>query len=808
MRLFVNIMKIFFHYGFTVIVGLFVGAGCQTASHSQAATSALPSGQASKATTSIPSIEATETMGVLDRSPEGPSSAFLSGHLLLLDQAVEQAIQKGKLPGGVIWFQHQGKRYHRAYGQRSVAPRDEVMTEDTIFDAASLTKVIATTPSIMKLVEKNQMDLDAPVAKYLPAFAAKQKENVTIRHLMTHTSGLRPGLSLREPWKGIPEAIRRACDESLISPPGTQFKYSDINFILLGEIVSRVSGKPLHQFASEEIFQPLKMGHTRFLPPDEWIEKIAPTTKLKDSYLRGVVHDPTSRRMGGVAGHAGLFTCAADLARFAQMMLGQGMLEGVRLFRPETISLMTRIQSPKGLSEKRGLGWDIDSPYSSPRGYHFPIGSYGHTGWTGTSIWIVPQTDTFLLFLSNRNHPTEDGSVVALRRTLATIAANSVSESFSDAGQLVLNGIDVLKEQGFRRLRGLKTGLITNHTGHDRFRTSTIDLLHTSKNVQLEKLFSPEHGIRGKLDGKIEDGVDTQTGLKILSLYGEHRQPQASDLDGLDALVFDIQDIGCRFYTYISTMGLAMEAASKAGLKFIVLDRANPINGIDVEGPVLQGETDFVGFHSIPVRHGMTVGELALMFMHEKGLDLDLEIIPVSGWKRQAYFDSTGQPWTSPSPNMRNLKEAILYPGIGILEFTPLSVGRGTDTPFEVVGAPFIRDLEFAEALNALGIEGVAFTPIQFTPSASVFKNEICQGVYISVRDRSLVHPVEIGVQIARTLHALYPESWDTKNLNRLLRDEPTQSHILSGSELDVIESGWNKNLNLFIERRSAFLLY
>lgn len=785
------------HYWLISALCLICGAGCQSTSQSQDAPVQATVSQSGVVSDTKTVSEKTKTV-----------HSFLPGHLKRLDHAVEQAIQEGKLPGGVIWLQHEDAIYTRTYGSRSVAPHREAMTADSIFDAASLTKVIATTPAIMKLVETGRIDVDASVTQYLPAFGAHEKGSVTIRHLMTHTSGLRPGLSLRDPWTGVEEAVRRACDEKLVTPPGTKFKYSDINYILLGEIVHRVSGVPLDQFAFEQIFEPLGMKHTRFLPPSDWLPRIAPTTKLNDAYIRGIVHDPTSRRMGGVAGHAGLFTCTEDLAIFARMMLGNGVVDGVRVFQPETVERMASVQSPPEANAKRGLGWDIDSPYSSPRGYHFPMGSYGHTGWTGTSIWIVPQTNTFLIFLSNRNHPTEDGTVVALRRTLATIAAEAIPGYVDDVDSPSLNGIDVLEAEGFRSLRRLKVGLITNHTGHNRNRQSTIDLLHNSESVELIKLFSPEHGIRGKLDGKVEDGVDSKTGLPILSLYGEHRKPQASDLEGLDALVFDIQDIGCRFYTYISTMGLAMEAAAEAGIKFFVLDRINPINARDVEGPVLVGETDFVGYHTIPIRHGMTVGELALMFQKERELDLDLRIVPVRHWKRSTSFDQSRQPWTSPSPNMRNLKEAFLYPGIGILETTNLSVGRGTDTPFEVIGAPFISDLELAEALNDLSIPGVAFSPIQFIPDASVFKNETCQGIYISILDRSKVKPVELGIQIARTLHKFYPDAWKTDHLNRLLKHASSLQGINTDADQESIVETWAHDLNTFLERRAGYLLY
>jgi len=740
---------------------------------------------------------------------EVAAKAFLPGHLIRMDRAVEQAIKQHKLPGGVLWFQHGDQVYRQAYGHRSLKPQPEAMTEDTLFDAASLTKVIATAPSIMKLVESGDLELEAPVARYLPDFGAHGKEGITVRQLMTHTSGLLPGLSLSQPWSGVETAFKLACDQTLQSQPDTQFKYSDINYIVLGVLVERVSGKPLDEYASEMIFEPLSMDHTRFLPPKAWHQRVAPTTEVDGRYLRGVVHDPTSRRMGGVAGHAGLFTCTTDLARFARMMLGEGSLEGVTVFKPATIALMTAIHTPSSMEAKRALGWDVDTAYSSPRGYHFPMGSYGHTGWTGTSIWLVPQTHTFLIFLSNRNHPTEDGSVVALRRTLATIAAESIPQ-YGDEGndQPVFNGVDQAAHEGWARLRGMKVGLITNHTGQTRQRETTIDLIHHSDRVNLISLFSPEHGIRGELDEKVADGVDARTHLPIHSLYGEHRQPLPEQLEGLDALVFDIQDIGSRYYTYISTMGLAMEAAAKAGIAFIVLDRINPIGGSQVAGPVLIGERDFVGFHDIPIRHGMTVGELALLFMAEKKLDLDLRIIPMRHWRREDSFESTGLPWTPPSPNMRNPKQALLYPGVGILETTNLSVGRGTDTPFEIIGAPYIHDRDLAAALNALKMPGVAFTPIVFTPTASIFKETPCQGVYISITDRDEVQPVRLGVQLALTLQQLYPDQWETKGLNRLLRHVPTRDGIEQGLPMDAVIDSWEADLKAFGSRRAKVLLY
>jgi CubicO group peptidase (beta-lactamase class C family) len=351
---------------------------------------------------------------------------FRPEKLAEMDAAINAAIANHQCPGGVLWLEHDGVAYHKAFGNRALVPAPEAMTEDTIFDAASLTKVIATTPAVMLLIERGQVGLDAPVRTYLPEFTVGGKEFITVRELLTHTSGLPPDIETKSGWLGQGIAIQKACAEKLQSKPGTVFKYSDINFFLLGEIVQRVSKMPLEVFVQREIFGPLKMPDTGYLPPPEKLFRIAPTEVVNGKPWRGVVHDPTARHMGGVAGHAGLFTTAPDLARYARMLLNLGELDGVRLFKPETVKLMTSVQTPPEISAKRGLGWDIASPFSGPRGEIFPIGSYGHTGWTGGSLWIDPQSKTFVIFLSNRNHPTEAGSVIALRHQLGTLAAEAV----------------------------------------------------------------------------------------------------------------------------------------------------------------------------------------------------------------------------------------------------------------------------------------------------------------------------------------------------------------------------------------------
>jgi uncharacterized protein YbbC (DUF1343 family)/CubicO group peptidase (beta-lactamase class C family) len=742
-----------------------------------------------------------------------------------IESAVRLAIADGRLPGGVVWIEHKGEHYAKSLGERAVEPQREAMTEDTIFDAASLTKVIATLPCIMKLIEQGRIELDAPVQRYLPEFTGENKEQVTVRHLLTHTSGNKSGISTA----GISTyeaGIARACANPLGDPPGKLIRYSDINFILLGEIVRRVGGKPLNEFAAAEIFTPLGMRDSSFVPAATLRSRIAPTTRTTE---RGVVHDPTSRAMGGVTGHAGLFTTAADLARFARMMLAGGTLDGAQVLKPETVKLMTTVQTADTISGRRGLGWDIDTGYSGPRGKWFPIGSYGHTGWTGTSLWIDPFSQSFAIFVSNRNHPTEAGNVLPLRHTLGTLAAEAVRGfnfafvpgALSDRNRPsnatasiparpveVLNGIDVLVRDKFAPLRGLRVGLITNHTGIDRKRRRTVDILAKAEGVTLAALFSPEHGIAGKLDEKVGDTRDEKTGLTVFSLYGEGRAPKPEQLAGIDALVYDIQDIGCRFYTYSSTLGECIAAAGKAKLKFFVLDRINPIGGVLVEGPVRDGASSFVAWHDVPVRHGLTLGEFARMVNDERQLGTDLTVIPCEGWTRDLWFDDTNLPWVNPSPNMRSLVAAALYPGIGLLEFCNISVGRGTDRPFEILGAPYIDDQRFAARLVEADIPGVRFVPVRFTPTSSVFAGKECGGVQIEVFNPRAIESVSLGMQIALALQHLYPKEWKPERLTKLLVHPATQEAIIAEKALTTFTPAWLPAREAYAQRRVKYLLY
>ena len=766
---------------------------------------------------------------------------FDAARLARIDELVAEAIEAGELPGAVVLVgRGDDVVYHKAFGDRARVPAREPMTLDTIFDLASLTKVVATTTSIMQLVEAGDIRLTDRVAAFIPEFARYGKEDVTVRHLLTHTSGLRPDLDLADEFNGYDVAIHRATEEVLLAPPGERFVYSDINFFLLGEIVTRVSSLPLDRYVRERIFEPLGMRDTMFNPPEALVPRIAPTERCPPlgwpcdgpdaSMLRGTVHDPTARRMAGVAGHAGLFSTATDLARFCRMLLGGGAVDGARVMSPLTIVKMTTVATPAHERNRRGLGWDIDSVFASNRGELLPIGSFGHTGFTGTSLWLDPATGAYVVFLSNRVHPNGTGDVVALRARVATVVAASLVGLPADIGRVagstgadfggsgsrpaatpapVMTGIDRLEAAGFEMLKGKRVGLLTNHTGLARDGQPTVDLLHQAEGVELVALFSPEHGIRGVMDSAVVSGVDERTGVPIHSLYGETRRPAAGTIADLDIIVVDLQGIGTRFYTYMTTMAYVMEAAAAQAVPVVVLDRPNPIGGAAIEGPVPDEEAlGFTGYFRMPIRHGMTLGELARLFNGEKEIGADLTVVEMTGWTRDAWFDRTGVPWVNPSPNLRNLNQAALYPGIGAIEGTNVSVGRGTDTPFEQFGAPWIDGVALAEHLNARGLAGIRFYPVVFTPESSKHAGERCGGVYMIVTARDALRPVRVGLEVASALHRLYGDEFEIDAAARLFGARATLERAKNGDAPAAIARSWVAGEAAWRRLRAPYLLY
>jgi len=756
----------------------------------------------------------------------------------VVDSIIERSIAEGTIPGAVLVVGHDGAViYRKAYGNRALEPRREAMTLDTIFDLASLTKVISTTTAVMQLFEQGKVRLNDPVAKYLPEFAQNGKEDITVRQLLTHYSGLAPDLDLKTPWLGKETAYRMASAETPAQAPGSQFTYSDINFVVLGALVERVSGEALDAYTARHSFAPLKMTHTRYTPPAAWRAKIAPTQYDENEHmLRGVVHDPTARRMGGVAGHAGLFSTADDLAKFAQALLdgGGGILSAV------TVKKMTQPEQPPASPVLRGFGWDIDSPFSSNRGDLLPVGSFGHTGFTGTSMWIDPSTRTYIILLTNAVHPRGKGNAIALRSKVATEVAAALNLGPSEKAALqwesvtgyneaqsaarrmgarngaVNTGIDVLEEHGFDVLKAAsgkkRIGLVTNQTGVDSAGKRTVDVLASAPGVSLDAIFSPEHGVTGTLDTTdINNSKDGATGVPVYSVYGATdvaRRPPMDVLKNLDAVVFDIQDAGARFYTYETTLGYFLEAA-KAGIELIVLDRPNPITGSFVQGPTTDsGRESFTNYWTVPVRHGMTMGELAKMFNAERAINAKLTVVPMEGWQRGDWFDSTGIEWVNPSPNLRSVTEAALYPGVALIEGANVSVGRGTDTPFEVVGAPWVKSKELASYLNARGIPGVRFVPVTFTPTASAYSGQACQGVSMVLTDRNGFDAPELGIELAAALHKLYGVDFKIERMAALLANQGVYDALVAGQDPRRIAADWQESVNEFMGVRKKYLIY
>jgi uncharacterized protein YbbC (DUF1343 family) len=548
--------------------------------------------------------------------------------------------------------------------------------------------------------------------------------------------------------------------------------------------------------------------------------------------LRGVVHDPRSRRMGGVAGHAGLFSTADDLAKFAQ-----ALLDGSPVLSQLAIHKMTSPEQAANMPAIRGFGWDIDSPFSSNRGELLPVGSFGHTGFTGTSIWIDSTTRTYIILLTNSVHPRGQGNVISLRTRVATAVAAAIplttdeqeamrlktltgyNESMTaqhhidDRNGSVLTGIDVLESQDFAILKGKRVGVVTNQTGVDSSGRRTIDLLAHAPGVQLTAIFSPEHGVTGEVDTThIGNSRDAATGIPVYSVYGgadQARRPPLELLKQLDTVVFDLQDAGVRFYTYETSLGYFLEAAAKTGIEIIVLDRPNPITGTLVQGPLSEpGKENFTNYGPVPVRHGMTLGELAQMFNAEHNIHAKLTVIAMQGWMRGDWLDSTGVEWVNPSPNLRSLTEATLYPGVGLVEGTNVSVGRGTDTPFEVLGAPWINARQFAAYLNARQIPGVRFVPVTFTPTSSNYSGQPCHGVNIILTDREFLEAPELGMELAAALLKLYPEQYHIEKIMEILASKAVYSELTGGEDPHRIDLDWQNDLQNFEKTREPYLIY
>ena len=751
-----------------------------------------------------------------------------------IDEAANEAVASGEIPGVVVLVgRGDDILLHRAYGSRRLLPHPVPMTTDTIFDLASLTKPFATTLAVMSLIEKGLIKIDAPLGRYLKEFRDKRFDEITIRRLLTHSAGLAAYPPNHVVSSGFPSAASAIAKMPLDYPPGSAFQYSDTGFILLAEAVRRVSGSPLDRYLERTVYKPLGLADTSFHPKVSALPRVAPTEFVNGVLLRGEVHDQRARLLGGVAGHAGLFSTSADLSRIIRMLLNRGALDGQRIFEAATVKEMWE-SAPVG----RALGWDVSSSYSKTMSPYFPEGSVGHLGFTGTAVWVDPPTRSYLIVLTNRVHPYGGGAerIRSLRIRVAAAAGAQLFQPpvIADPGPIsgpaadgpvpeprlmpgepalpqerVLTGLDVLADQKFALLSGHSIGLVTNQTGIDLRGRRAIDLIAAAPNARLTAIFSPEHGLMGTADSDVPNSRDLLTSRPVWSLYGSTRRPTSAMLKDITLLVFDIQDVGVRYYTYLTTLIYVMEEAAKQKIPVLVLDRPNPINGRVVEGPLMDPDLQsFTAPHPIPVRTGMTIGEFAKLAAAERKIPVSLTVVPMVGWDRDRWFDETGLPWVNPSPNIRSVTQALLYSGVGLLEATNLSVGRGTDMPFEVIGAPWIEPRGLADALNRQGLRGVRFDPIWFTPTADVYTNTSCGGVRIVVTDREAIRPVTIAFALARTLRERHRDQFRPEAIQNLLVNRSTMWAFLRGEVLDRLVAWSEIDRSSFLNRRASYLMY
>lgn len=624
--------------------------------------------------------------------------------LVKLKSLLHDGVKNGAYPGFVFVASKDGEVICREQGGllSNETPKVKV-TPASRYDLASLTKAVATTSAVMCLYEDGKLQLDDRISAFLPDFGQKGKNKLTIRQLLTHSSGLPAWAPLYKKnateFNTPEEMIEKLMAIELAYEPGTKTVYSCLGFMVLQQAVEKIAGKRLDQLLQERVFGPLSMKNTGFNPAKHGtVENVAPTENcpVRHKLLQGEVHDENAWFLGGISGNAGLFSTAEDLGIFAQMMLNEGIYGGQRIFAAETIQAFSQAQVIDGEVSSRALGWEKPTK-SNSAGQFFSSSAFGHTGFTGTALWIDPENGLFGIFLTNRVHPTRDNHKIYAFR----------SEVFNQLQLAVRPKIVVgaaRTDQYLPKLKGKRVGLVVNQTAQVNGE-HLIDLM-LKNGVEVTTLFCPEHGIRGKaLAGEqVDSSVDAKSGLPIISLYGKSRKPSAEDLKNVDVLVFDIQDVGVRFYTYISTMHYVMEAAAEHGKAVMILDRPNP-NGDLVDGPILEEKwRSFVGMHPIPLVHGLTVGELALMIQGENFLKndvilADFTVIPMENYRRDLPYSLP----VKPSPNLATDLAVRLYPSLGLFEGTDLSVGRGTQTPFELIG---FNDERAGEALGQVSDKG------------------------------------------------------------------------------------------------------
>lgn len=668
--------------------------------------------------------------------------------------ALERSVAAAGAPGAAACVGENGTRlFTGAAGWRILGPDPEPATIDTVYDLASLTKVIATTTAAMLLREEGRLDLDAPVSAWLPDAAFRA---ITARHLLTHTSGLPAGRPLHREAASVDQAVARIAQTPLTRRPGERRVYSDLGYILLGRLVEAVSGERLDHYCRRRIFGPLNMQRTVFNPHPMLWGHCAATEQCawRGRVMRGEVHDENAHALGGVSGHAGLFAPVTDVALFCE-----GLLEG-RILRRETVAEMIRMDHV-ATYPWQGLGWKVDPWRDGSEGYLPARRAFGHTGWTGTSMWVDFDRGFHCTLLSNTCHPSRARRE---NRTLRRVFHTAVHANWYAGRANPHSGLDRLAWDGFSAVKGKRVALLTHHAAVDQLGRHAIDVIGLEPEAILVRVFSPEHGLRGQAEAGERVGAQ-RASVPVTSLYGDRKRPTRDELRGVDLFVVDMQDVGARFYTYMATMRESMAACAEARVPMLVLDRPNPI-GAAVEGNLPDRVGSLVCAAKVPVRHGMTLGEIALYLWRAEFSrpGFEVRVLTVDGWPNNLQFDALALPWIPPSPNIPTPGTALLYSGTCFFEGVNINEGRGTDSPFTLVGAPWLDPAAVIDEVPAAARAGVALEPEAYTPvaipgraSSPRHQDRRCQGIRIRLRDADAARPFALAVALLCGIQKRHP---------------------------------------------------
>lgn len=672
------------------------------------------------------------------------------------------AVREAKAPGAVAYAGRGGEMlFHGAVGLRQQSPAPEAATTDTLYDLASLTKVISTTTAVMLLREEGKLDLDQKVSEYLPLPGL---DRFTLRHCITHTTGLPPFKVWYREIAGAENMVRRIAELGLDAPPGTRRVYSDLGFILLGQCAAQAAREPLDAFVKRRVFAPLKMERTTFRPDAALRAECAPTEQCpwRGRMVRGEVHDENAFAMGGVSGHAGLFSTAGDLAIFCRALLGG------RIVKPATLDEMLRPGQVPGYAWQ-GLGWWLDPWMSGANGYLPSRTAFGHTGWTGTALWIDRETEIFTILLSNTCHPTRARrDNTSLRKTFFDGAALPLYPDRTNAH----TALDYLVRDDFSGLKGKGLGVLTNNAATDQTGRPAAEVLRQEPGLRLTRYFSPEHGLRLQAEAGAAVAGDNVNGVPVVSLYGDKKGPSPEDLRGVDLFVADLPDVGARYYTYLATLLECMTACAAAGVPVKVLDRPNPLGGVVLEGAVAIVADSPVCRAPVPARHGMTLGEAA-MFLQQTRPELkklDLSVQPAENWRRELMHHQCALPWSPPSPNLPTADAALAYAGTCLFEGVNLNEGRGTETPFLLFGAPWVDNLSVAEMIAPEDSPGMRLVTALYTPKSlpgraadPAFRDKVCKGFRVEFTDRTAARPFRLAVALLCALHRRHKDRLEWK---------------------------------------------